>query len=425
MENKTLLPLAWKTETRKVKDLIPFEYNPRILTDEKKALLVKSLQKFNLAEIPAVNLDNKIIAGHQRVKVLLHLDRGEELIDVRIPNRMLTEKEFKDYNLTSNIPTGYWDVDILTEHFEDVDFNEIGLDIDNIDLPPELMKEELISEEEDPDFNPEPPKEPITKIGDVYEFRSLDKNLVHRVVCGDSTKTETYDLLGIEQWDLLLTDPPYNVDYEGGTKEKLKIQNDKQEDSAFYLFLYNFYSAALEKMKQGASFYIFHADTEGANFRLALKNAEFKLSECLIWLKNSMTLSRQDYHWKHEPILYGWKPGAAHNWYSDRKQTTILEFDKPLRSDDHPTMKPVPLLVYLITNSTKQMNIVGDSFSGSGSTLIACEQTCRQCRAIELGENYADVNVKRYIEYMRTNALPFEIHKNGTRLALDELAKYL
>ena len=178
-------------------------------------------------------------------------------------------------------------------------------------------------------------------------------------------------------------------------------------------------------MKQGASFYIFHADTEGANFRLALKNAEFKLSECLIWLKNSMTLSRQDYHWKHEPILYGWKPGAAHNWYSDRKQTTILEFDKPLRSDDHPTMKPVPLLVYLITNSTKQMNIVGDSFSGSGSTLIACEQTCRQCRAIELGENYADVNVKRYIEYMRTNALPFEIHKNGTRLALDELAKYL
>lgn len=425
MENNILqAPLEWSNEQRKVSDLVPYEFNPRKLTPERKQLLINSIEKFNLAEVPAVNTDNIIIAGHQRVKVLMELGRGDELIDVRVPNRALTEKEFKEYNLVSNIPVGFWDVDILEAHFQDVDIEALGLVLADIEIPGEALGDDESNEIEE-DFDPTPPKDPISILGDVYEFRSLQKGLIHRLFCGDSRKNESYKKLGTEDFDACVTDPPYNVNVEGGTKEKLKIQNDNMSATDFYSFLYLFYQETFLKLKQGAPIYVFHADTEGENFRKAFRDTGFKLSECLVWVKNSMVMGRNDYQWKHEPILYGWKPGAAHPWYSDRKQTTVLEFDKPLRSEDHPTMKPLDLVSYLIKNSSKQRDVVGDPFGGSGTTLICCERTWRNARVIELGENYADVHVKRYIKYMNENHLEFEIFKNGKRLPKEQYELYL
>jgi DNA modification methylase len=439
MNNLLLAPLEWTTEKRKVKDLIPYEYNPRMLSETKKQKLRDSLEKFNLAEIPAINTDNIIIAGHQRVLVLMEIGRGDELIDVRVPNRELTEQEFKEYNIRSNVAVGDWDIDILNTIFDDIDLMSLGLNVDEIQLPEDTLPAHM-QEESESDFDPEPPKDPISVLGDVYEFRSLQKKLVHRIVCGDSTAPEVYaSLLQNEQFQLLVTDPPYNINYEGGTKDKLKIMNDNMSSDDFYTFLYGFYRECFLNAVPGAAIYVFHADTEGINFRKALKDAGFKLSQCLVWLKNSIVMGRQDYQWKHEPclqgevpvpepeplthepVLYGWKEGAAHNWYSDRKQTTILEFSRPFRSKEHPTMKPLDMIVYLIKNSSKQREIVGDSFSGSGTTLIACEISWRQARVIELDPRFVDVNVNRYIKYMRENHLQFEVLKNGQILSKIEM----
>lgn len=442
MSPTLLAPLEWHTEQRKVKDLIPYEYNPRILTEAKKLKLRESLEKFNLAEIPAINTDDKIIAGHQRVIVLLEIGRGDDLIDVRVPNRQLTEQEFKEYNVRSNIGAGEWDLDVLNAIFDDIDLLSLGLNVDELLLPDNLVPAHLEGEAES-DFDPEPPATPISVLGDVFEFRSLQKKLVHRLVCGDSTAPAVYDdLLQGEKFQLLVTDPPYNINYEGGTKDKLKILNDNMSSDDFYTFLFGFYKECFENAIPGAAIYVFHADTEGINFRKALKDAGFKLSQCLVWLKNSIVMGRQDYQWKHEPclqgevpvpdndsdhdpILYGWKEGAAHSWYSDRKQTTILEFARPSRSKEHPTMKPIEMIVYLIKNSSKQREIVGDSFSGSGTTLIACEQSWRQARVIELDPRFVDVNVKRWILYMRENHLQFEVYKNGQLMSAIEIQSYL
>ncbi|MFW0737589.1 DNA modification methylase [Flavobacterium sp. T12S277] len=421
MNDLLLAPLQWSTEKRKVKDLIPYEYNPRKLSEEKKQKLRESLEKYNLAEIPAVNTNDVIIAGHQRIVVLMEIGRGEEIIDVRVPNRELTELEFKEYNIRSNVQVGDWDLDILTAIFDDVDLLSIGLNVDDIPLPELMLPSELISEEE-AEFDPEPPKVPISVLGDIYEMRSLQKKLVHRVICGDSREPDVYQkLLGGLFFNMVLTDPPYNVNYTGGTKDKLQIENDNMSSADFYTFLFEFYKATCDHSNPGAGIYVFHADSEGANFRNALKDAGFKLAQCLIWLKNGIVMGRQDYQWKHEPCLYGWKEGAAHNWYSDRKQTTILEFNKPLKSEDHPTMKPVEMFTYLIKNSTKQFEIVGDSFLGSGTTLISCEMTWRQCRGIELDPRFVDVAVKRWVKYMRDNHLDFELCKNGHILSKSEI----
>ncbi|TXK73945.1 DNA modification methylase [Mesonia sp. HuA40] len=425
MSEKIYQPLEWHNEKRAVKDLVPFEFNPRILTEDKKERLIKSIEKFNLAEVPAINTDNKIIAGHQRVKVLMLLGRQDELIDVRVPNRSLTEEEFKQYNITSNVPAGFWDTDVLEEHFADIDLEELGLFIEDIQLPEDLLPEDFKNEDEG-DFEPEPPLEPVSKLNDVYEFVSKQKGITHRLICGDSLKEENFDLLlKNELVDLTVTDPPYNVDYQGGAaKKRDKIANDKMESNSFYQFLEAYYKNVFDKSQMGAPIYVFHADTEGVNFRKAFTDVGFKLSQCLIWKKNSIVMSRQDYHWLHEPCLYGWKLGKAHPWYSDRKQRTILEFDRPLKSEDHPTMKPVPLLEYLIKNSSKQKQIVFDGFLGSGSTLIACEKNWRQCRGIELEPAYCDVNVKRWVNYMLENNLDFEVYKNGQRINFEDLKTY-
>ena len=197
---------------------------------------------------------------------------------------------------------------------------------------------------------------------------------------------------------MLLTDPPYNVDYVGKTKDALTIQNDKKDDSGFRQFLTDAFVNATAVMKPGAVFYIWHADSEGYNFRAACKDAGWQVRQCLIWNKNSLVMGRQDYHWKHEPCLYGWKEGASHLWASDRKQTTVLNFDRPQRNGEHPTMKPLARLAYQITNNTKGEDLVLDLFGGSGSTLIACEQLGRKCCMMELDPKYCDVIVKRWEE---------------------------
>lgn len=216
-------------------------------------------------------------------------------------------------------------------------------------------------------------------------------------MCGDSTKADNVAaLMGGELADMLLTDPPYNVAYQGGTKDKLTIMNDKQEDDAFRQFLKDAFGACDANMKPGAAFYIWHADSEGYNFRGACRDVGWKVRECLIWNKNSLVLGRQDYQWKHEPCLYGWKEGAPHNWYSDRSQTTVLDFNRPTRSEEHPTMKPVELFAYLVQNSSKRKDIVLDTFGGSGTSVIACEQLGRKCCTMELDPHYCDVILTRW-----------------------------
>lgn len=417
-----MMKLKWTTEKRMVKDLVPYEYNPRILTESRKEKLIASLNKFDVVEIPVINTDNTIIAGHQRIKVLMELERSEEMIDVRVPNRMLTETELKEYNITSNVQVGFWDIDVLEQAFSDIDLGALGLNVDEIEIPDFEPDKKIESEE---DFVIVEPKNPISAPGDVFEFHSIDKQLKHIVICGSSVESDVIDTFDCEgKINLTLTDPPYNVDYTGGTSAALKIENDNMDDESFFNFLFDFYSNAFKLSAPGAPIYVFHADSEGANFRSALKKAGYKLSQCLIWLKNSIVLGRQDYHWIHEPILYGWKPGAAHNWYSDRTQRTVVEFDRPTRNEEHPTMKPLPLVEYFLLNSSRRYDLVFDGFLGSGSTLIGCEKTKRQCRGTEIMPAFMDVIVTRWLKYMIDNGLDFKIVRNGIELHEEEIQKY-
>ena len=244
--------------------------------------------------------------------------------------------------------------------------------------------------EDDFDVDAELQKPALTKQGDVWVLGR------HRLVCGDSTKVDTFNLLMDGKLaNLVVTDPPYNVNYEGSAG---KIKNDNMGNEAFYEFLLDAFKNTETAMAKDASIYVFHADTEGLNFRKAFSEAGFYLSGTCIWKKQSLVLGRSPYQWQHEPVLFGWKMSGKHNWYADRKQTTIWEFEKPKKNADHPTMKPVALVAYPILNSSLSNCIVLDPFGGSGSTLIACEQTDRICYTIELDEKYCDVIVKRYIE---------------------------
>lgn len=241
------------------------------------------------------------------------------------------------------------------------------------------------------DEPPEPPKEPTSKRGDIWLLGR------HRLMCGDSTMIDDVEkLMDGHLADILVTDPPYNVDYEGATKDKLKIQNDKMQDDAFRQFLRDAFTTADAFMRAGAVFYIWHSDSEGFNFRGACRDAGWNVRQCLIWNKNTLVMGRQDYQWKHEPCLYGWKDGAGHTWTSDRKQTTVIDFDKPQKNDIHPTMKPVGLFDYLIRNNTKEGDVCLDLFNGSGTTIMACEQNRRSAYVMELDPRYVDVAVKRW-----------------------------
>jgi site-specific DNA-methyltransferase (adenine-specific) len=289
-----------------------------------------------------------------------------------------------------------WDNEMLALEFKDLleqgfDMELTGFTQDEIDA---LMPEELTDGLTDPDEAPPVPPDPVTKPGDIWVMGK------HRLLCGDSTSMDDLAKLCEGQLvDMWLTDPPYNVAYEGKTKESLTIKNDEMGDEQFRQFLRDAYTAADSVMKPGAVFYIWHADSEGYNFRGAAKDAGWTVRQCLIWMKSSMVMGRQDYHWKHEPCLYGWKEGAGHLWAADRKQTTILEFDKPSRNGEHPTMKPVALFEYQMLNNTKGGDLVLDSFGGSGTTVIAAEKNGRVARLMELDPKYCDVIVTRWEQF--------------------------
>lgn len=372
--------ITWKIEKRNIEELRGYDKNPRKFTEKGLKDLKKSLQKCGDANIITINADNTVLGGHARLTVMKQL--GYKEVDVKVPNRLLNEQEVKEVVILLNANTaGEWDLDKLQADFELNDLEEWGLDIEFPELDEQEVKEVEVPEN----------VETRCKAGDIWKLGE------HRLMCGDSTKVEHIQkLMDGEKADLLITDPPYNVAYEGKTKDKLTIQNDSLDDANFREFLKDAFFAADSVMKPGAVFYIWHADSEGYNFRGACRDVEWKVRQCLIWNKNAQVMGRQDYHWKHEPCLYGWKEGASHLWASDRKQTTVLDFDRPNRNGEHPTMKPVALFDYQIKNNTKGSDIVLDSFGGSGTTLIACEQNKRIARIMELDPHYCDVIIQRW-----------------------------
>jgi len=255
----------------------------------------------------------------------------------------------------------------------------------------DLMTQFHVPEEIIEDEVPEPPEEPITKPGDLWILGR------HRLLCGDSTdQTVVAKLMENQLADMIFTDPPYNVNYTGKTKDALTIKNDSMKDDNFRHFLTLAFLNMAQASKAGAPIYVCHADSEGLSFRTAFKEAGWDLKQCIIWVKQHFVMGRQDYQWQHEPILYGWKPGAAHKFYGDRKQTTVWQIDRPMANREHPTMKPIALCAQAIKNSSKSGDIVLDLFGGSGSTLIACEQLNRTCYMMEIDPKYCDVIVKRW-----------------------------
>ncbi|MBQ3194047.1 MAG: DNA modification methylase [Oscillospiraceae bacterium] len=381
-------------EKKNAADLLPADYNPRKDLqpgDPEYEKLKRSLQQFGYVEPVIWNkATGRVVGGHQRLKVLQDIGITEvDCVVVDIP-----EDQEKALNIALNKISGDWDNDklaLLIEDLQGADFDVsiTGFDPAEID---DLFKDSIKDgvKEDTFDVDAELEKPTTTKTGDIWQLGR------HRLICGDSTKTDTFDLLmaGVKA-NLVITDPPYNVNYEGSAG---KIKNDNMGNDAFYKFLLDAFTQMHAVMADDASIYVFHADTEGLNFRRAFADAGFYLSGCCIWKKQSLVLGRSPYQWQHEPCLYGWKKNGKHQWYTGRKETTIWEFDKPKRNGDHPTMKPIPLLAYPIMNSSMSNSVVLDPFGGSGSTLIACEQTDRICYTVELDEKFCDVIVKRYIE---------------------------
>lgn len=403
-------------EKKNTADLLPADYNPRKDLkpgDPEYEKLKRSLEQFGYVEPVIWNkATGRVVGGHQRLKVLIDMGITEvECVVVDLP-----EDKEKALNIALNKISGDWDKDKLAVLIADLqgtafDVSLTGFDAAEID---DLFKDTLKDGVKDDNFDvdAELKEPPITKPGDVWTLGR------HRLVCGDSTKTETFDLLMAgAKANLVITDPPYNVNYEGSAG---KIQNDNMGNEAFYEFLLAAFQNTAAIMADDASIYVFHADTEGLNFRRAFADAGFYLSGCCIWKKQSLVLGRSPYQWQHEPVLYGWKKGGKHQWYTGRKETTIWEFDKPKKNGDHPTMKPIPLLAYPIMNSSMSNTLVVDPFGGSGSTLIACEQTDRSCNTIELDPKFCDVIVKRYIEQVGSSE-KVTCQRDGLTYSFDEL----
>ena len=404
-------------ERKHTAELLPADYNPRKDLkpgDAEYEKLKRSIEQFGYVEPVIWNKTTGfVVGGHQRLKVLL--DMGITEVECVVVE-MDAEKE-KALNIALNKISGEWDKDklaLLIADLQGADFDVslTGFEPAEIDS---LFKDAQQDKVKDDDFDvgAELKAPVITKAGDVWTLGR------HRLVCGDSTKPETFDLLmGDRKANLVITDPPYNVNYEGGAG---KIKNDNMADDAFYQFLLAAFQNIEAAMADDASIYVFHADTEGLNFRRAFADAGFKLSGTCIWKKQSLVLGRSPYQWQHEPILFGWKRAGKHQWYTGRKESTIWEFDKPKKNGDHPTMKPIPLLAYPIMNSSMSNTLVLDPFGGSGSTLIACEQTDRSCYTIELDEKFCDVIVKRYIEQVGS-ADGVSVQRDGLTYRYDEFA---
>jgi DNA modification methylase len=380
--------------------LVPYARNSRTHSPEQVAQIAGSIREFGFTNPVLIDADNGIIAGHGRVMAAQKLGM-DKVPCIRLAH--LTETQRRAYIIADNklaLNAG-WDEEMLA--LELGELAELDFDMDLIGFSEDELAglmAETTEGETDPDEVPEPPVDPVTVLGDVWVMGK------HRLLCGDSTSIDDLrKLCGEQDVDMWLTDPPYNVAYEGGTEEKLTIQNDSMTDDNFRQFLVDAYTAADAVMKQGAVFYIWHADSEGYNFRGAAHDAGWKVRQCLIWKKSSLVLGRQDYQWQHEPCLYGWKDGAGHLWAADRKQTTILEFNKPSRNGEHPTMKPVSLFEYQMLNNTKGGDLVLDSFGGSGTTMIAAEKNGRVARLMELDPKYCDVIVNRWQDFAGKQAI--------------------
>jgi len=385
---------AQSVELWPIEKITPYARNSRTHSDEQVAQIAASIREWGWTNSILVDEDGGLIAGHGRLLA------ARKLGLTQIPTMVAkgwSDAQKKAYVIADNklaLNAG-WDLEMLAVELGDLQGFDFDLMLTGFS-DDELSK--LLAEKTDgltdPDAIPEAPIDPIAKPGDVW---LLGK---HRLMCGDSTSVDDMEKLTAGQLvDLWLTDPPYNVAYEGGTKDKLTIQNDNMGDDQFREFLRDAYVTADTVMKPGAVFYIWHADSEGFNFRGAARDAGWKVRQCLIWKKSSQVMGRQDFHWKHEPCLYGWKDGAAHLWANDRKQTTILEFDKPSRNGEHPTMKPVAIFEYQMLNNTKGSDIVLDSFAGSGTTAIAAEKNGRVAHLMELDPRYCDVIIKRWQDF--------------------------
>jgi DNA modification methylase len=373
--------------------LNPAKYNPRKNLkpgDPEYEKLKRSITEFGYVEPIIWNKrTGNIVGGHQRYKVLLEL--GYKEVDCVVLD--IDEQKEKALNVALNKITGEFDIPLLTDLLKDIndsgfDVSLTGFDADEIDI---LFRDSVVAGIKEDEFDKPLPEKPISRQGDIW---MLGK---HKLICGDSTKPETYSMLMEGQKaSLIVTDPPYNVAYEGNAGT---IKNDNMESKKFHEFLLSAFKCMYENLADGGSIYVFHADRETVNFRTAFSEAGFFCHQTCIWVKNTPVLGRCAYQYNHEPILMGWKPTAGHQWYADRKQRTTWNFDRPSKSKYHPTMKPVALVAYAIVNSSLSNSIVLDPFGGSGSTLIACEQTGRVCHTIELDEKYVDVIVERFREF--------------------------
>lgn len=383
-----------KHETWPIDRLIEYARNPR-KNDHAVDRVAAAIHEFGFRVPVVAKSDGTVVDGHLRLKAAKKLGMTE--VPVVLADD-LTEVQIKAFRLSVNKVAEFaeWDNELLSLELEELgelgfDLELTGFTLDEIDaMTPEVIEPGLTDE----DAVPEVQAEPVSKLGDVW---LLGK---HRVMCGDSTSIETVEVLmdgGLA--DQLVTDPPYNIAYEGGSKKREQIKNDEMDAEAFRQFLRDAFVAADAVMKAGAVFYIWHADSEGYNFRGACLDAGWQVRQTLIWNKDNSAFGRQDYHWKHEPCLYGWKAGAGHLWAADRKQTTVISCKRPSKSELHPTMKPVELMEYQIQNNTKGSDAVLDLFGGSGSTLIACEKTGRHARLMELDGRYVDVIVRRWQEF--------------------------
>lgn len=375
-----------KIEYVDVAKLKPYDKNTRKHEDYDVSQIAKSIEQYGFNDpIGIWGKDNIIVEGHGRLLAAKKLGITE-VPCIRLDD--LTDEQRREYaimhNKTAELST--WDFDLLAAEIPELDFS--GFDVD-WGLPADEEETE-ITEDEPPEVDEE--HEPICQLGDIWQLGE------HRLMCGDSTDKTTIEKLlegNFGKIDIVLTDPPYNVAYKGKTKDELEIENDAMEQEEFEGFLSSSFEIINETLKKGGAFYIWHASRSQREFENALNNVGLQVRQQLIWVKNSMVLGRQDYQWRHEPCFYGWKEGT-HDWYSDRKQTTVLEFDRPTANKEHPTMKPISLMAYQIKNSTKKGDIVFDGFGGSGSTLIACEKTGRKCYTCEIDPKYCDVIVKRW-----------------------------
>lgn len=398
--------------------LRPAAYNPRKKLkpgDKEYEKIKNSITEFGFADPLVVNADMTIIGGHQRLTVAMDLGYTEvpcAVVDI-------DKVREKALNIALNKITGAWDDSLLADLLKDIENSDFDLGKTGFD-PPEI--ETLFNKvhskevkEDDFDVESELKRPAFSRSGDLWMLGR------HRVYCGDSTLAESYErLLEKTKVSLVLSDLPYFVAYQGtaGT-----IQNDDLPDDEAYDFTLKAMQCMFENLADDGSIYIFHADTKGLIFRKAFDAAGFYLSGCCIWKKNALVLGRSPYQWMHEPCLFGWKKDGKHQWYSDRKQTTIWEYDRPKANKDHPIMKPVGLMSYPIRNSTMTNGIVLDPFLGSGSTLVACEETDRVCMGIELETKFVDVIVKRYIELKDGNASDVYVIRDGQKLSLDEVVQ--